>query len=166
MNSKEDVAFPLLERLQTDSTGMESELWQLNQSTSRQVCGPQKYGWGVDSHLRRPGRDRNMASLPAQPNVCSEAFFGRFGASVKSWSDPMLRSSKELAEGTQKVRVGWTATRKPVGCGLVAALASRDGASMSHFRASHHWDGADTFETYSKNLNTNNRTTIGSPNKH
>ena len=66
--------------------------------------------------------------------------------------DPMMRSTKELIEGTQRVQVDWTTTKKVVGVRLVEALASRDGPSRGHSRSFSLWDGADSFETSAKNL--------------
>ena len=66
--------------------------------------------------------------------------------------DPTKRSSKKLAEGTHRVRAGWTKTRKAVDSCLVEALAGRDGPSGGHSRAFSLIDRAACFETYSKNL--------------
>ena len=43
-----------------------------------------------------------------------EAFSGLFGVFDDSPKDTVMRSSKNLAEGTQRVRVSWTTTRKLV----------------------------------------------------
>ena len=47
-------------------------------------------------------------------NVCSETFSRHFGVFADSPKNPVMRSSKEIDEGTQRVRASWTTTRKPV----------------------------------------------------
>ena len=92
-----------------------------------------------------------------QPDMCCEAFSRHFGVFDVSPQDPTKRSSKKLAEGAQSMRAHWTATRKPGDVRLIDALASGDGPSRGHSRAFSLVDGAESFETYSKNLNEENK---------
>ena len=87
-------------------------------------------------------------------NTGFKAFARHFGVFAHPQKDRLYRFSKELAEGTQRVQVEWTTTIKVGDVCLVEALAGRDGASRGHFLASQLWDGAESFVTYSKNLNT------------
>ena len=94
-------------------------------------------------------------------NVCSEAFSGHFGLFAEPQEDPMKRSSKTLAEGTQRVHADWTTTRNPGNSRLAEALAGRDRAHAALFACvlttrtgEIGVDGSDSFETSSKNLNT------------
>jgi hypothetical protein len=128
-----ECGLSVLTRLRMASTGAQSELWQLNESTSRQVCGPQKHGLGVLSHLRRPERDRIVGSGAVRVHMGFEAFSRHFGAFDDSPADPTMRSSKELDEGVQRMRADRTTTRKMVDSCLVEALTSRDGPSRGHF---------------------------------
>ena len=70
-------------------------------------------------------------------NVCSEALSGHFGVFAKPQEESVKRSSKNLAEGRQRVHVDWTKTRKVVGSRLVEALAVR--ASSSRRRLPMGW---------------------------
>ena len=82
-----------------------------------------------------------------------EAFSGLFGVFDDSPKDPTKRSSKKLAEGTQRVRAEPTTTRKVGDHCLVEALAGRDGTSGGHFLAIPPRTEPTSSETYSKNLN-------------
>ena len=68
-----------------------------------------------------------------QTNVCSEAFSGHFGLFAEPQEDPVKRSSKTLAEGTQRVHADWTTTRNPGNSRLAEALAGRDRAHAALF---------------------------------
>ena len=67
-----------------------------------------------------------MGSGTVGLNACVEAFSGHFGVFGDSPKDPMKRSSKKLAEGTQSMRAEWSAARKPGDVRVVDALASCD----------------------------------------
>ena len=93
-------------------------------------------------------------------NVCSEAFSGHFGLFAEPQEDPVKRSSKTLAEGTQRVHADWTTTTNPGNSRLAEALAGRDRAHAALFACVFTTrtgeigvDGSDSFETSSKNLN-------------
>ena len=81
-----------------------------------------------------------------------EAFSGLFGVFDDSPKDPVKRSSKKLAEGTQRMRAEWITSRKVGDVRLVEPLAGRDGASRGHFWASALWADGLKSVTYSKNL--------------
>ena len=51
------------------------------------------------------------------------------------------------------MQADWITTRKVVDSRLVQPIASRDGPPRGHSRALSLVDGAESFETYSKNLN-------------
>ena len=85
-------------------------------------------------------------------NVCFEAFSGLFGVFDDSPEDPTMRSSKELPEGTQRMRAEWIKSRKVGDVCLVEPLASRDGAWRGHFLVISPRTELTSSETYSKNL--------------
>ena len=106
-----------------------------------------------------------MRSGAVRVNVCFEAFSGLFGVFDDSPEDPTMRSSKELPEGTQRMRAEWIKSRKVGDVRLVEPLAGRDGASRGHFLAISPRTEPTSSETYSKNLNTLNQSicTLPSP---
>ena len=81
-----------------------------------------------------------------------EAFSGLFGVFDDSPKDPVKRSSKKLAEGTQRMRAEWITSRKVGDVRLVEPLAGRDGASRGHFLVISPRTEPTSSETYSKNL--------------
>ena len=66
--------------------------------------------------------------------------------------DPTKRSSKKLAEGTERMRAEWITMTKVGDVRLVQPLAGRDGPSRGHFLAISPWTEPTSSETYSKNL--------------
>ena len=65
-----------------------------------------------------------MGSVPVWLNAVTEAFSRRFGVSAGSWSDPMKRSPKILAESTHRSSADSATSRNTCIELLVEALAS------------------------------------------
>ena len=83
-----------------------------------------------------------------------EAFSGLFGAFDDPPEDPEVRSSRKLAEGSQRIWAEWITTRKVGDVRLVEPLAGRDGRSRGHLGAISPRTEPTSSETYSKNLLT------------
>lgn len=148
------MASPLLERLQTEGTSAESERQHEKSTVDLMVSRSSRAHQGVVRCCEKPWRHRIVGWDGVWRTAASGRVSGRFDAFDVLPDDPTMRSSRLLAEGTHGPAVVWATPRKVGVNGGSRPLGRRDDRPRGHSRAFSQWDGADSFETSSKNLNT------------